>query len=60
MDLNSNMSNFFSISILDLKTSEPEQEPTGFTGLMVNWFKPANKPNRSVYDRPVWSLKPKT
>jgi hypothetical protein len=31
-----------------LKTGEPEPEPAGFTGLMVDRFKPANKPNRSA------------
>jgi hypothetical protein len=31
-----------------LKTGELESEPTGFTSLMVDLFKPANKPNRSV------------
>jgi hypothetical protein len=31
-----------------LKTGEPEPKPTDFTGLMVNQFKPTNKPNRSA------------
>jgi hypothetical protein len=36
---------------LVLKTGEPE--PAGFTGLMVDQFKPANKPNRSASLVPV-------
>jgi hypothetical protein len=31
-----------------LKTVEPEPEPAGLTSLMVDQFKPANKPNRST------------
>jgi hypothetical protein len=32
-----------------LKTGESEPEPIGFTGLMVDWFKPAGLvPNRPV------------
>jgi hypothetical protein len=34
------------ISTLVLKTGEPK--PIGFTGLMVDRFKPANKLNRSA------------
>jgi hypothetical protein len=31
-----------------LKTGEPEPKLVGFIGLMVDWFKPTNKSNRSV------------
>jgi hypothetical protein len=29
-----------------LKTGKPEPEPASFTGLMADWFRLANKPNR--------------
>jgi hypothetical protein len=38
---------FPSTSIV-LKTVEPKPKPAGLTGLMVDRFKPVNKPNRSA------------
>jgi hypothetical protein len=34
--------------IIVLKTVEPKPKPAGLTGLMVDRFKPVNKPNRST------------